>query len=94
MADDKIPMRTLRTSVPPEVFARIETEATKRGMNMAQMTRALLTDWMPPQAPDTWPLVRSWLTSRGVTLDMLKNDGIETTRSGVTAWARANGFDQ
>lgn len=109
MADQpKVPMRTLRTAVPPEVFDVLQQRANDRGINLAAYVRSVLVDAVEagePLSPGAaaqqrrnehekaqWPAFLAWLTSRDLTIDRVMRDTGIKRRSDLLKWGRERGF--
>lgn len=80
-------MTTLRTEVPPDVFAAMRTEATAEGVTVGAHTRRVVLDHVSGKAP-AHVRAMAFLVRERLALPV----GIEVTKNNVMRFARENGW--
>lgn len=98
----KVPMRNLRTLVPPETFAALEMESLDLGVTLAACVRMALMDHVSerdgtpaPPLPESvsneeWGAIKAWTVTAGLAVPPEHR----SSRRAVLAWARREGYER
>jgi hypothetical protein len=81
---DKIPMRTVRTSVPPEVFDALEARAVRTGKTLAAVARDILSARQRSRVDE----VTAWIVRHRLVLP----EHVTLKQRTIITWAESHGF--